>query len=450
MEQVCNHEVERIELLQALEVKNVAGRLRFFSKEWELITKNKFVLNCIKGYKITFKSQPVQTKIPTAPLLQNSQTFGDVKKEVDKLLKIGAIRPCVPEVPQFVSSYFLVKKSDESYRLVLNLKKLNEFITTTHFKLEDGRTAEKLISRNNFLVKLDLENAYFLIPIDESSSKYLRFILEGQYFEFLCLPFGLNVAPYIFIKVLRPVVNHLRKKGFTSVIYLDDILLKASSKQECVDSAKASIKFLERLGFIINHSKSKLEPSQRIEFLGIMYDSRRMVLELPEKKKEKMLSLLKDFTPGKIVSLRPWSSFVGSINACCPAIRYGRLYTKGLERIRYLELLKNDNDYDKKIGIPEVLRSDMKWWKQNIPRSSNPIRLGNYKHEIFSDASTTGWGAFYKGRRGRGFWTKEEGKLHINRLELKAALFALKSLATNAKDCEILLRMDNTTAIARQ
>lgn len=76
-----------------------------------------------------------------------------------------------------------------------------------------------------------------------------------------------------------------------------------------------------------------------------MYDTIKMSLELPKDKRQKLLSLLKKFSPGKVVSIRQWSSFVGSINAACPAVKYGRLYTKSLERVRYLELLKNNDNY---------------------------------------------------------------------------------------------------------
>lgn len=208
MEQENVHKVDEIRSSQALEVR-AAGRLKYFVEEWRSITSNKFVINSIKGYKIRFTSPPFQAQVPTAPLLQGSQSLYDVRKAINKLLDLGAIRPCIAEKPQFVSSYFLVPKADG---FVLNLKKLNEFIQTKHFKLEDSRTVTKLISKNDFLAKLDLENAYFLIPIDKNSSKYLRFIFQGQYFDFLCLPFGLNVAPYIFTKILKPIVNYLRKK----------------------------------------------------------------------------------------------------------------------------------------------------------------------------------------------------------------------------------------------
>lgn len=448
MEQACAHEIGTTKQSCSLEVRKVAGRLKFFIHKWTSITKNKFVLKCVQGYKIQFTVQPYQTTFPTAPLIRGPETFADVGRAIKNLLQLGAIKQCVPEEPQFISSYFLTPKSDGTFRFVLNLKKLNEFIRTKHFKMEDGRTAEKIIFKNYYLAKLDLENAYFLIPVDEDSSKYLRFIFQGQYFEFVCLPFGLNIAPLIFTKVMRPIVNQLRKKGLLSVIYLDDILLVAPSRRACKNNVRASVELLEYLGFVINYNKSNLEPSQRVDFLGITYDSRRMTLELPETKKQKCLYLLEEFSPGKIVSIRQWSSFVGSINACCPAVKYGRLYTREFERVRYLELLKNNNNYDEKIRIPEKLEPTLTWWKENIPKCSNPIRKGTYKHEIFSDASTTGWGAFHEGETARGFWTEPEQKWHINRLELKAALFALKSFAKDYNCCEILLRMDNTTAIA--
>ena len=83
-------------------------------------------------------------------------------------------------------------------------------------------------------------------------------------------------------------MTYLRKQG-SSVIYLDDMLLVSSSRQECVSNVKASIEVLERLGFIINYDKSKLDPEHRTEFLGIMYDTIKMSLELPKDKNKNYL-----------------------------------------------------------------------------------------------------------------------------------------------------------------
>jgi len=41
-----------------------------------------------------------------------------------------------------------------------------------------------------------------------------------------------------------------------------------------------------------------------------------------------------------------------------------------------------------------------------------------------------------------------KNKFIINYLELLSAFFALKCFAENLRDCDVLLRIDNTTAIA--
>ena len=121
--------------------------------------------------------------------------------------------------------FFLIPKSDGTHRLILNLKKLNEFVATERFKIEDWKVAKRLIGPNDYMATLDLKDAYYLVPIKKKDRKFLRFSYRGELFEFNCLPFGLNVAPYVFTKLLKPVAAYLRKRGFTSVFYLDDILV---------------------------------------------------------------------------------------------------------------------------------------------------------------------------------------------------------------------------------
>lgn len=47
-----------------------------------------------------------------------------------------------------------------------------------------------------------------------------------------------------------------------------------------------------------------------------------------------------------------------------------------------------------------------------------------------------------------GFWNEKEKTNHINYLELLAIFYALKSFAKTSNNCNILLRVDNTTAIS--
>lgn len=134
--------------------------------------------------------------------------------------------------------------------------------------------------------------------------------------------------------------------------------------------------------------------------------------------------------------------------AACLAVNYGWLYSKQFERHKYLALLQNQGNYDATMQISAAVKKDLVWWKTRIPHVVNPIRRHLYRLEIFSDASTTGWGAACNGRTTRGVWNAIERNAHINYLELVAAFFALKCFASRERGYEILLRIDNTTAIA--
>lgn len=105
---------------------------------------------------------------------------------------------------------------------ILNLKELNLFISPPHIKLEDWRTEIHFMLPGLQMASLDLEDAYFLVL---EHRKFLRFQWKGKIFQFLALPFGLATAPYIFTKLLRPVVAFLRTQGHESVLYLNEFLL---------------------------------------------------------------------------------------------------------------------------------------------------------------------------------------------------------------------------------
>lgn len=67
---------------------------------------------------------------------------------------------------------------------------------------------------------------------------------------------------------------------------------------------------------------------------------------------------------------------------------------------------------------------------------------------IDSDASLTGWGACCHFQTTGDPWLEEGARMHINCLELLAATLAVKSFAKDKSRVSILLRIDNTTAVA--
>lgn len=124
------------------------------------------------------------------------------------------------------------------------------------------------------------------------------------------------------------------------------------------------------------------------------------------------------------------------------------MHCKSLEKAKIEALEQNGGVFNCKMRIPGYIKEDLDWWKRNLMTSRRTIKRMQFAREIFSDASITGWGAFCNGHQAYGHWKAEQSKLHINQLELKAALLALRCFASDLTDCEILLRIDNTTAMA--
>lgn len=376
----------------------------------------------------------------------------DMSKSIKKLIRLGAITPCIPSDDQFISKTFLIPKPNGDNRFILNLKNLNRFISKLHFKMEDYRTACRLIPVNGYMATIDLKESYFLLSIRESYRKYLRFQFEDENldlitYEFNAMPYGLSVAPRTFTKVMKEVISHLRFQGFKNVFYLDDILCIGDNYDECLKNVKATLKLLECLGFVINYEKSSLVPSQSCKFLGFMFDSINQIISLPTEKRYKIINIVKKFSHLPNCSIREFAQLIGVLVAACPAVKYGWVYTKILERQKFLNLQKSIN-FESKFKPHPIILQDLNWWSHNILKTSNCMKSISFDLEIYTDASLTGWGAVCNKDRAHGAWKSIELSLHINYLELLAVFMALKYFANDKSNCSILLRIDNTTAIS--
>ncbi|XP_070519726.1 uncharacterized protein [Cardiocondyla obscurior] len=173
-----------------------------------------------------------------------------------------------------------------------------------------------------------------------------------------------------------------------------------------------------------------------------------MTVELPVDKKSKIKKLLYKFKKIKRCSIRNFAKFVGSLESCCPTLKYGRVHMRSLERERYVALTNNNENYNAIMTLSNEVSNDLQWWIDHINFARDSILVRNPDLEIFTDASLSGWGAFCNGRRIHGHWNAEEKNWSINRLELKAVSFGLKCLTDNVSNSNILLRVDNTTALA--
>ena len=64
-------------------------------------------------------------------------------------------------------------KIDGGWRPIINLKSLNSYLFTPHFKLENIQSLKDVLLQNDFMVKVDLKDAYLTVPMHHSAYKYL-------------------------------------------------------------------------------------------------------------------------------------------------------------------------------------------------------------------------------------------------------------------------------------
>ena len=182
------------------------------------------------GFKLEFTTTPFQTGLPSVLHFSKSDS-AKIDTEFQSLQRKGALKQVQPEADQFLSNLFLVRKRDGISRPVISLKGLNRFLQYTYFKMENTHLLRDLVQPGDWLGKVDLKDAYFVVPIWKGHWKYLRFLWKDTFLEFACLPFGLTLAPRLFTKILKLVVALPRWAGIRLIIYLDDLLFMHATQE---------------------------------------------------------------------------------------------------------------------------------------------------------------------------------------------------------------------------
>ena len=125
------------------------------------------------------------------------------------------------------------------------------------------------------------------------------------------------------------------------------------------------------------------------------------------------------------------------------------LFCRSLQSCLRQALSASSQDHQSIITPSPQATEDLQWWEQHLASWNGRSLISPASPlTIDSDASLQGWGATCEGKTTRGPWSPQEQALHINCLELLAATLAVQTFAKGKIGISILLRIDNTTAVA--
>ena len=126
----------------------------------------------------------------------------DIRKIYKKVEKTRFLR--------FRSQFFSVPKRDTAeMRTILDLSLLNTFIENPSFKMLTLTQVRLLLPPGAWTVSLDLKDGFWHLAVAKPFRSFLGFSYRDQNWRFRVMPFGLNLAPRIFTKIILYVVHRL-------------------------------------------------------------------------------------------------------------------------------------------------------------------------------------------------------------------------------------------------
>ena len=252
--------------------------------------------------------------------------------------------------------------------------------------METPETIRTSLQQGEWVASIDFKDAYFHIPIQEQSRKYLRFHVQVQTFQFRALLFfGLSTAPMELTVVAKGVKLIAIHKGIRIRQYLDDWLVRARSHQVCLQHTQDLIKMCQQLGWLVNLEKSELEPKQVFDFVGYQFDPKsgrvRPTLDWWQHLQEKIQTLLS--LPAYPVS--QFMSLIGLLTATEKQVNLGLLHMRPIQWH-----LKNKwtvpESREKIIPIPRSLHPHLQWWlEESNVLQAQPLHPTKYALQIFTD-----------------------------------------------------------------
>ena len=311
----------------------VGGKLVHFKDTWTNLFPQytEIVRKISLGILIVFDDVP--PSLLRYPLeLPSNNKAADLQNAVQKLLLSRAIEEVMDTTsPGYYNRLFLVPKPEGSFRPIIDLKKLNQFLVVPSFKMETLFSMIAALQPQEWITKIDLKDAYHHILVHVNIRKYFRFVVAGTVFQFRVLPFGLSTVPREFTKSLAPVIQLLRSQGIQVHAYLDDWIIRATSQEQSLEHTQHVLQLLQSLGWTINWAKSMLQPSRILDFLGLHFNLEQALISPPASFLPTLTEVLSRLSPSTVMSARKVSSILSRMSHFAPFITSGRLHLRFLQ-----------------------------------------------------------------------------------------------------------------------
>ena len=211
----------------------------------------------------TVNEVPIYTKLYRYPEVHRQE----VHRQINEILQQGIIRPS--ESPYSAPIWDVSKKRDASdkqkWRIVIDYRKLNNITVDDKYPIPNIDDILDKLGRAMYFTTLDLAKGFHQIEIAKEDIKKTAFSTDNGHYEFARMPFGLKNAPATLQRLMNSILRDYI--GKICYVYLDDIVIFSTSKEEHFDSLQKIFKRLQEENLKIQLDKSEFMKKET-EFLG--------------------------------------------------------------------------------------------------------------------------------------------------------------------------------------
>ncbi|XP_042444160.1 uncharacterized protein K02A2.6-like [Zingiber officinale] len=226
--------------------------------------------------------------------------LAELRKQLNKLLKVGYVRPS--KAP-FGAPVSFQKKKDGGLRMYVDYRALNKVTVKNKYPVPLVQDLLDRLSKASWFSKLDLRSGFWQVRIVEGDEAKTTCVTRYDSYEFMVMPFGLTNAPTTLCNLMNEVLYDFLDNFV--VVYWDDIIIYSKSLEEHLEHLGMVLDRLRKHQLFVKKEKCEFA-SQEVMFLGHMVINCHVRMD-----PKKVLAIVEWQHPSTIPELR---SFLGMAN----------------------------------------------------------------------------------------------------------------------------------------